>query len=191
MGLWGGVVLSCVTQTNRFGSVRGMKRKPLDRPLMFALGAAFNHPTVKKLQATQTGAFIKLAHAAMNEGFDPFTASGLQLQHFSQTTPRQWQTVRESVLNALREALPFAVSEYHLRIETRKNRIKSGTDNLKAYRDWKAKNKTQKPVLIVERSAAPVILQPFKAPRHHNEKTDMQARQIAKANKNKGIVLHD
>lgn len=168
-----------------------MKRKPLDRPLMFAIGAVMNHPVVGRLQATQVGAFMNLALAAMREGFDPYVASGVQLQHFSRTTPRQWQTVKGSVLGALREALPNATEEYRLRAESRKTRIKTGSDNLTAY--WQKKKIAEgiKSVLIVERSDAPIILQPFKAPRHHNEKTDMQARQIVKATKNKGIVLHD
>lgn len=158
---------------------------------MFALAVAMTHQEVRKLQATQLGAFLGIALAAMNEGFDPFAAPLVQLHHFGRVTPTQWPRVKNDVLKALRAALPDLVQEYKEKMENRRTRIKSGAANLRAYHASKRNVITLQPVSIVENSYTPGIFQPTKAPRHTNPNTDMQARQIAKTNKNKGIALHD
>jgi hypothetical protein len=171
-----------------------MARRPLDKTLTYALGVAMTHKAVKILKATSLGAFVGLSLAALEDGFDPFTARGDHCQLYSKTTPRQWITIREEVLGALRAALPDMVSEYCHRVEMQKKRIMSQPDNLKAYREKKKLERNallKEPVILSEQSYAPGIMQPFKMTRHNPQNSDIKAHQNAKANKNKGIALHD
>ena len=172
-----------------------MPPRPLDTTLTHALGVAMTHRSVRNLQSTALGAFIGLALAALEEGIDPFSITGVTCQRYARATPRQWQAIGKEVLGALQEALPSVVLEYRKRLQGRQSRLKAGQNNLAEYNAKKklaAKDRAGATFSLSDQNVAPTILHPVKAPAYRPTNTDMQLRQVAKnAPKSSGFVLTD
>lgn len=167
--------------------------KPAPLPFSYALGVALTHKAVRKLQATQYGAFFKILRAALLEDFDPFSAKGLALQYHGGATPKQWIHIREEVLNALRVALPDITAVYRSKLEICNQRAHYLQKGRAIYAETRRNREKSdaKPAALTEVSSAPGILAPQKAPRHYNEKINMHARAQAKKAKISGFVLTD
>lgn len=139
-------------------------KRSFDRPLMYALGTAWTHKEVRKLKATQLGAFVALSIAALEEDFEVFIAKSRQQEFYARATAKQWGAVKDQVIAALRLALPDMQLSYQTEVEAHNKRLRSQPDNLRKYREMKALQRklAQIPASLADQSHGVNPLQPIK-----------------------------
>jgi hypothetical protein len=88
--------------------------KGMAKPIELELSAVWRLKSVRALNAGQLGCFILIAHAAVFDDFDPYTAARITLIGLCRINPQSFALCYDRTFAALREALPVLRERYEL-----------------------------------------------------------------------------
>lgn len=161
------------------------------QPIEIAFRQVRNHKTVLALNATARGAYVALVNACIIDGYDPLPESVTVLHRLSGASPGQWGKVGALVQEALSATLGTLKNRFENDTIRQLRRIEVAFDSHEKRRLKKRATqfvKHEAHNFVQTESLSLGIMQPQpKATNFRPQNCDMQARTIAKENRNKPL----